>query len=61
MSTLREQLIALGGVFQAAVLVDRIARTGQASEANIGSMLGSFLVGMPTAFGSPRICLAWPP
>jgi high frequency lysogenization protein len=33
MSNLQEQLIALGGVFQAAVLVDRIARTGQASEA----------------------------
>ena len=47
MSTLREQLIALGGVFQAAVLVDRIARTGQASEANIGCMLGSLLVRDP--------------
>ncbi|WP_406819257.1 high frequency lysogenization protein HflD [Pseudomonas sp. KnCO4] len=47
MSNLQEQLIALGGVFQAAVLVDRIARTGQASEANIGCMLGSLLVRDP--------------
>ncbi|MDR2306578.1 MAG: high frequency lysogenization protein HflD [Paucimonas sp.] len=44
MNNLQEQLIALGGVFQAAVLVDRIARTGQASEAHIGCMLGSLLV-----------------
>ena len=47
MNTLQEQLVALGGVFQAAVLVDRIARTGQASEANIGCMLGSLLVRDP--------------
>lgn len=47
MSDLKEQLIALGGVFQAAVLVDRIARTGQASEANLGCMLGSLLVRDP--------------
>ena len=47
MSNLQEQLIALGGVFQAAVLVDRIARTGQASEANIGCMLNSLLVRDP--------------
>ncbi|MGN8258671.1 high frequency lysogenization protein HflD [Pseudomonas sp. SMSB3] len=47
MSTLQEQLTALGGVFQAAVLVDRIARTGQASEADIGCMLGSLLVRDP--------------
>ena len=47
MSNLQEQLIALGGVFQAAVLVDRIARTGQASEATLGCMLGSLLVRDP--------------
>ncbi|MFB4390326.1 MULTISPECIES: high frequency lysogenization protein HflD [unclassified Pseudomonas] len=47
MSNLNEQLVALGAVFQAAVLVDRIARTGQASEANIGCMLGSLLVRDP--------------
>ncbi|MFS0826831.1 high frequency lysogenization protein HflD [Pseudomonas phoenicis] len=47
MSTLKEQLIALGGVFQAAVLVDQLARTGQASEANLGCMLGSLLVRDP--------------
>jgi len=34
----------LGGVFQAAVLVDKIAKTGQVSEAALGCMLGSLLV-----------------
>ncbi|AXO88821.1 high frequency lysogenization protein HflD [Pseudomonas sp. K1(2024)] len=47
MSDLQEQLIALGGVFQAAVMVDRIARTGQSSEADIGCLLGSLLVRAP--------------
>ncbi|AIZ33208.1 high frequency lysogenization protein HflD [Pseudomonas parafulva] len=47
MSDLQEQLIALGGVFQAAVMVDRIARTGQSSEADIGCLLGSLLVRDP--------------
>lgn len=47
MSNLQEQLIALGGVFQAAVMVDRIARTGQSSEADIGCLLGSLLVRAP--------------
>ena len=32
MSPIQEQLTALGGVFQAAVLVDRIAKTGQAEK-----------------------------
>jgi high frequency lysogenization protein len=41
---MQEQLVALGGVFQAAVLVDKIAKTGQASEAALGCMLGSLLV-----------------
>jgi high frequency lysogenization protein len=44
MTPLQEQLVALGGVFQAAVLVDRIAKTGQASEVAVGCMLGSLLV-----------------
>lgn len=44
MTPMQEQLVALGGVFQAAVLVDKIAKTGQASEAALGCMLGSLLV-----------------
>ncbi|RRV04392.1 lysogenization regulator HflD [Pseudomonas sp. v388] len=44
MTPIQEQLIALGGVFQAAVLVDRIAKTGQVSEAALGCMIGSLLV-----------------
>ncbi|MBJ9976522.1 high frequency lysogenization protein HflD [Pseudomonas sp. S75] len=47
MTNLQEQLVALGGVFQAAVMVDRIARTGQAGEADIGCLLGSLLVRDP--------------
>ncbi len=47
MNPLQEQLVALGGVFQAAVLVDRIAKTGQVSEANLGCMLGSLLIRDP--------------
>ena len=35
MSSVEEQLIALGAVFEAAVLVDRIARTGQAPTAQV--------------------------
>ena len=44
MTPIQEQLIALAGVFQAAVLVDRIAKTGQSSEAAMSCMLGSLLV-----------------
>ncbi|HEX8542989.1 MAG TPA: high frequency lysogenization protein HflD [Pseudomonas sp.] len=44
MTPIQEQLTALGGVFQAAVLVDRIAKTGQSSEAAMTCMLGSLLV-----------------
>src|SRR5471032_241596 len=44
MTPIQEQLIALGGVFEAAVLVDKIAKTGQASEAALACMLGSLLV-----------------
>ncbi|MFI8736258.1 high frequency lysogenization protein HflD [Ectopseudomonas toyotomiensis] len=47
MSPLQEQLVALGAVFEAAVLADKIARTGQVSEASIGCMLGSLLVRDP--------------
>lgn len=36
--------MALGAVFQCAVLVDRIAKTGQVSEADLGCMLGSLMV-----------------
>ena len=44
MNPLQEQLVALGAVFEAAVLVDRIAKTGQAAEASLGCMLGSLLI-----------------
>ena len=44
MNPTQEQLIALGGVFLAAVLVDKIAKTGQVSEADLSCMLGSLLI-----------------
>ncbi|MFN9525717.1 MAG: high frequency lysogenization protein HflD [Pseudomonadaceae bacterium] len=47
MSPIQEQLVALGAVFEAAVLADKIARTGQVSEASMGCMLGSLLVRDP--------------
>ncbi|MGP0172583.1 high frequency lysogenization protein HflD [Pseudomonas sp. NCHU5208] len=47
MTPIQEQLVALGAVFEAAVLADRIARTGQISEASLGCMLGSLLVRDP--------------
>ncbi|QKZ04020.1 MULTISPECIES: high frequency lysogenization protein HflD [Pseudomonas] len=47
MNQIQEQLIALGGVFEAAVLVDRIAKTGQSTEAAMGCMLGSLLIRDP--------------
>jgi high frequency lysogenization protein len=47
MSPIQEQLVALTAVFEATVLVDRIARTGQVSEAALGCMLGSLLVRDP--------------
>ena len=47
MTNAQEQLMALGAVFQAAVLVDRIAKTGQISEADLGCMLGSLMVTDP--------------
>lgn len=47
MTKVHEQLMALGSVFQAAVLVDRIAKTGQVSEAELAAMLGTLLVRDP--------------
>lgn len=47
MNPIQEQLIALGAVFEAAFLVDKIAKSGQVSEAALGCMLGSLLVREP--------------
>ncbi len=47
MNQTREQLIALGAVFEAAFLVDKIAKSGQINEAQLGCMLGSLLVRDP--------------
>ena len=47
MNRLDEQLLALGGVFTAAALADRIARSGQAPEAQLSCLLGSLLVRDP--------------
>lgn len=47
MTPIQEQLVALGAVFEAAVLADKIARTGQVSEASMSCMLGSLLVRDP--------------
>lgn len=47
MTPTQEQLVALGGVFEAAVLVDRIAKSGQVSEAALACMLGSLLIRDP--------------
>lgn len=43
----QERLIALAGVFEAAALVDRLAKTGQIQEGALGCMLGSLLVRNP--------------
>ncbi|WP_313552161.1 high frequency lysogenization protein HflD [Pseudomonas sp.] len=47
MTSIHEQLVALGAVFEAAFLVDRLAKTGQISEAPLACMLGSLLVTNP--------------
>lgn len=47
MTPTQEQLVALGAVFEAATLVDRLARSGQVSEASMTCMLGSLLVRDP--------------
>lgn len=44
MTPMQEQLVALGAVFEAAALVDRIARTGQVSSASLACMFESLLV-----------------
>ena len=47
MTPTQEQLLALSAVFQAASLVDKLARTGQISDAQLGCLLGSLLVRDP--------------
>ncbi|MBS7660500.1 high frequency lysogenization protein HflD [Pseudomonas lalucatii] len=47
MTPMQEQLIALGAVFESAVLVDKLARTGQIGEPALACMLGSLLVRDP--------------
>ena len=44
MTPFQQQLIALAAVFEAASLVDRIARTGQVPNASLACLLGSLLV-----------------
>lgn len=47
MSPTQEQLVALGAVFESAVLVDTLARTGQVSEPAVACLIGSLLVRNP--------------
>lgn len=47
MTPLQEQLTALAGVFQAAALVNKLAHTGQVSDAALAYMLNSLLVRNP--------------
>ncbi|MCZ4322706.1 high frequency lysogenization protein HflD [Pseudomonas anguilliseptica] len=47
MNPVREQLIALGAVFESAVLVDKMARTGQIGEPAVACMINSLLVRDP--------------
>ncbi|KFX69105.1 DNA repair protein [Pseudomonas taeanensis MS-3] len=47
MTPTQEQLVALAAVFESAVLVDKLARTGQISEADLACMLGSLLIRDP--------------
>ncbi len=47
MTPLQEQITALGGVFQAAALVDKLARSGQVSDAALAYMLKTLLVRNP--------------
>lgn len=47
MSPTQEQLIALAALFQASSLVDKLARTGQVSDGQLGCLLGSLLVRDP--------------
>lgn len=43
----QERLIALAGVFEAAALVERLAKTGQVQEGSLACLLGSLLVRDP--------------
>ncbi len=47
MSKQREQLMALGAVFQAAVLAEKVARSGQLPSSELACLLGSLLVRNP--------------
>ncbi len=47
MTDQQQRLLALCGIFEAAALVDRLAKTGQISEAPLGCLLGSLLVRNP--------------
>ena len=47
MTPLQEQITALGGVFQAAALVDKLAHSGQVSDAALAYMLKTLLVRNP--------------
>jgi high frequency lysogenization protein len=47
MNPIREQLISLGAVFESAVLVDKLARTGQVSEPAVVCLISSLLVRDP--------------
>ncbi|HLA31717.1 MAG TPA: high frequency lysogenization protein HflD [Pseudomonas sp.] len=47
MSPIQEQLVALGAVFEATVLVDKLARTGQVGESAVACMINSLLVRDP--------------
>jgi high frequency lysogenization protein len=47
MTPTQEQLVALAAVFESAVLVDKLARTGQIGEPDLACMLGSLLIRDP--------------
>lgn len=47
MTPTQEQLVALGAVFESAVLVDKLARTGQVNDAAVACMINSLLVRDP--------------
>ncbi|MES2821434.1 MAG: high frequency lysogenization protein HflD [Pseudomonadota bacterium] len=47
MTPVQEQLVALGAVFQSAVLVDKLAKTGQINEADMACLLGSLMIRDP--------------
>ena len=47
MTNAEEQVIALGAIFEAAIQVDKLARTGQVSEGPVSCLLGSILERSP--------------